>query len=245
MTPYSPVAVRYYTLFLIIWLFIAGCGGGTEAIPTPTPRELANRIADATNLTERVQFNIDLQGTPVFADPNGTFQVLSVDGAMARPDRARSTIKVRTPLAIADLRLVSIAGQSYVTNPLTRQWQCITPGEVFDPIVLLDEQQGVTALLRESLDDVRLVGMETLTPGGPQQYHLQGSIPGEALYEMSYGLLGHGAITVDMWADADTLLVTRLVMVDTGTSADAPSTWTIDFHDYDVDVEIRPPIEGC
>ncbi len=230
-------------------LLLAGCalGGAAPATPTPTPtpEALSRRIADATSATESVHFALTLSGTPVYADPGGVFQVLSVEGDMQRPDAAIATLKVRSALTVAEVRLVSLDDQIYVTNPVTRAWQCVAPGQVFDPVVLFDDEAGVTYLIREAFEDIRLVGIEAFD--GAPHYHLQGTLAGEPLRDLTYNLLGLGTIEVDLWANVETLHVSQVVMVDTGTGTDddEPSTWTMQFSDYNQEVDVRAPLETC
>ena len=72
---------------------------------------------------------------------------------------------------------------------------------------------------------------------------MRGSIAGLRLQAISDGKLGAGPVTLDLWADAETLRATKLQLVDTATDPVDPSTWTLTFSDYDQDVAIRAPIE--
>jgi lipoprotein LprG len=234
-------------LIATVSLLLAGCGrtGLADATPTPTPTpaELSNRIADATSASESVHFTLVLSGKPVYADTNNLFIVSSVEGDMQRPDSALATLKVRSALTVAEVRLVSLDGRIYATNPVTRQWQCFEPGQVFDPVVLFDDKTGVTYLLRNALEDITLVGQEELA--GIPHYHLRGTIAAETLSDITYGLLGVGLVQVDLWADVESLRVTQVVMVDSGTDPENPSTWTMTFSDYDKEVDVHAPVEAC
>lgn len=228
-------------------LVLVGCAGvgGVQGTPTPTPSpdDIIGRVAQAAQEAESLTFNIEFSGAPVYADPaTRRFALVSVEGDLQRPDGALARIRVRSVGAVAEIRLVSLDGQLYATNPITRGWQCYPQGSLFDPVVLFDAEQGVTYLLRETFTDVTLLGIEEPeTLDGPH-YHLQGTMPGPPLNEISYGLLGAGDVATDLWVDVATGRVSRIVLVDTGSNPDTPSTWALTLSDYNKDVDIRAPI---
>lgn len=229
--------------FLLVAL-LAACGGSTPAptaTPTPTPQELSAQIGQATQASQSVHFQIALSGKPVAADTTGLTVLTSMEGDLQRPDGVLAVLGVTIGGAVAEIRTVSLAGKQYLTNPITRQWQCLPPGAAFDPAVLFAPTSGVEALLQNDFDDVTLIGQEQLN--GQPQYHLRGTIAGEKLQAISLNLLGVGPVTVDLWADIATMRATRIVLVDGASDAQQPSTWTVDFGDYDKTVDVRAPVQ--
>lgn len=219
----------------------------SEAInqhPTPTPhldpKTIATGISEATAATKTVNFSITLSGKAVYSDPNQTFVLLSVEGALERPDGILARLKVRSSGSVIEVRTVSLAGTQYFTNPINREWICAAPGDLFDPAVLFDEKIGVVSLIRDRFENVSIVGIEDL--GGKPHYRLRGSFPGEALRTISYNSLGAGPVQAEVWADQQTLRATQLLFVDTDTDPERPSTWQMNFRDYDQPVDIRAPI---
>lgn len=229
---------------LAVAALLAACGGPAEPTPvptpTPTPREIAAQIGQATQASQSVHFAITLSGKPVLVD--GAITALnSVEGDLLRPDGVLAVLDVTIGGAVAEIRTISLEGQQYLTNPLTRQWQCLAPGTAFDPAVLFAPEVGVEHLLQEGFAEITLVGSEDLD--GRQHLHLRGSIPGEELQPISLGLLGAGPVSVDLWADSSTMRATRIVLVDSATDPASPSTWTMDFSDYDKAVDVRVPVQ--
>ncbi len=237
-------------LCVVTGLALVACStpGASEqtVVPTatPTPRELSQQVGAATLAVQSMHFGIEVSGAPVPAEPSGFFALVSMEGDMQRPDGVMATVKVKSITGVAEVRVVSLAGQQYVTNPITRQWMCVPPGVAFDPAILFDPQVGMEQLLQTDIEDVTLVGIEDLD--GRPHYHLRGTVPGERLQAISYGTLGAGAVTADLWAEMDTLRATRVVLVDTSTDANRPSTWSMQFSEYDKDVDLRvPPGVDC
>jgi lipoprotein LprG len=89
--------------------------------------------------------------------------------------------------------------------------------------------------------NVTLVGIEELN--GRPHYHLRGTLPADLLRAISLNLLGAGPVTTDLWADQETLRASRVVLVDTATDASSPTTWTLEFSDYDKAVDVREPVQ--
>ncbi len=197
--------------------------------------------SEATAATNTVHFAITLSGKAVFSDPSQRFTLLSMEGDLKRPDGIRATLKVRGGGSLIEVRTVSLAGKQYVTNPINRQWLCAAPGDLFDPVVLFDPQQGVEHLLRDRFENVSLVGIEELN--GRPHYHLRGTFPGEALLPISYNSLGAGDVAADVWADQETLRASQLTLVDGATDTTKPSTWQIVFSNYNDAVDVRPPTQ--
>lgn len=231
---------RTSLVLLLAWLLTA-CGGAAQPTPTPTPTpaEISAAVGSATQAAESVHFAISLAGKPVFADASGIFVLNSMEGDLKRPDSVLAVLSVTASGAVAEIRTVALAGQQYITNPITRDWTCLAPGSAFNPAILFDPQQGVEHLLQTGLDDVSLVGVEDI--GGAPHYHLRGTIAGDKLQPISMGLLGAGPVAVDLWADQASMRASKLVLVDSASDPSAPSTWTVTFSDYGKTIDVRAP----
>jgi lipoprotein LprG len=188
---------------------------------------------------ESFHFAIDLGGKPVYTDPTQIFEIVSLEGDLKRPDGVLATVKLTGGGSIAEVRMVSLGGKQYITNPITRQWQCAPPGSIFDPAVLFDPSAGVEYLLQQQFENVTLVGTENLN--GRPNLHLRGTIEGAPLMKISANSLGLGPVTADLWADSETMLITQISLVDPATDAASPTTWKITFGDYDKAVDVREP----
>jgi lipoprotein LprG len=237
------VYLRRYLVLLV--LLLAACARPAADLPpptpTPTPAELAAQAGAATQASQSVHFRVTLSGRPVSADASGLSLLNSMEGDLQRPDAVLAILSVTIGGAVTEVRTVAVGGKQFITNPLTRQWQCLDPGAAFNPAVLFDPNQGIEFLLQNAYDDVTLVGSVDLE--GRPQHHLRGTIAGERLQPISLNLLGAGPVATDLFADQATLRISRLVLVDRATDPTNPTTWTLDFSDYDKAVDVREPVQ--
>jgi lipoprotein LprG len=247
--------IRPFTLIVLVCLLLAACdmGGQPTATPTPqatptptpaptptpTPAQLSAQIGRVMLGVQSFHFAISLSGKAVYTDPSQIFEIVSLEGDLKRPDSVLATVKITGGGSIAEVRMVSLGGKQYITNPITRQWQCAPLGSIFDPAVLFDPSAGVEYLLQQEYENVTLVGTESLN--GRPNLHLRGTIEGTPLMKISANSLGLGAVTADLWADAETMRITQIGLVDPATDATSPTTWKIEFSDYDKAVDVRQP----
>jgi lipoprotein LprG len=253
---YCEVAVlhRLPLMLVLIALLLVACAGPSEPspnatltpspapTPTPTPREISAAIGRATLESQSVNFVIELSGRPVAIDASSTTFLNRMEGDLQRPDGVLALLSVTLGAsAVAEIRTVSLDGRQYITNPITREWTCLAPGAAFDPAILFAPDQGIEHLLQAGFQEVTLVGTEQIDER--PHYHLRGAMDGAQLQAISLGLLGAGPVAVDLWADAATMRLTRLVLVDSASDPSDPSTWTINFRDYGKAVDVRAPVQ--
>ena len=207
--------------------------------PTPTPAQLSAQIGPAMRGAQSFHFAIGMSGKPVPIDQTGVFSIVSVEGDLKRPADVLATVKITGGGSIAEVHLVSLAGKQFVTNPITRQWQCAPPGSIFNPAVLFDPTNGIEHLLQNEFKDVTLVGSEDID--GRPNLHLRGTLAGPPLMIISANSIGFGTVQGDLWADAETLRITRITLADPATDAARPTTMKMTFSGYDKAVDVREP----
>jgi len=207
--------------------------------PTPTPAQLSAQIGRAMLGVQSFHFAINASGKPIPIDEKSIFSIISVEGDLQRPADVLATIKITGGGSIAEVHMVALAGKQYVTNPITRQWQCAPVGSLFNPAVLFDPANGIEHMLQSEFKDVTLVGTEDAD--GRPNLHLRGTLAGPPLMTISANSIGHGTVQGDLWADAETLRITKIVLVDPATDAARPTTLTMTFSGYDKAVDVRQP----
>lgn len=216
---------------------VAACGGG-ESGPT-LPPELAGLLsaaADTMGSVDTVAFSIERGGAPIYIDPLETLEFVSANGRYAAPSSADAVLVV----AVGDLRAqvgaVAIDGETWLTNPITGDWEPAPEGYSFDPAALFDPDLGWRPLLADDLTDAVLVGLEERNDR--QLYHVRGLAPEERISLVTAGLVGQDVI-LDLWLDPENgaVVEARFTTVYRGEESD----WTLGFSDYGADIQIQIP----
>jgi lipoprotein LprG len=221
---------------LLAGLLLTACGANVPQIP---PAEAITRAGEAMLQAPSFHFKIDLSGTPVMLNQATHLSLRSAEGDFARPNQMGVHLKVLLAVAAAELDMIALGTEQYLTNVLTRQWEVLPPEFGFNPAVMFDPQVGLEQLLKAGLDSAQWIGAETID--GKSLLHLRGSISGERLQGMSSGLISQGPIAVDLWLEPETYLPRKAVIVDTNSDPEKPTTWTMTFSSYGKDVNITAP----
>jgi lipoprotein LprG len=226
------------TLFalLLVGLLATACGADIPQIP---PADVITRAGDAMLQAPSFHFKIDIGGKPVVLNQLTQLSLRSAEGDFARPDKMGVHLKVLLAVAAAELDMIALGNEQYLTNVLTKQWEPLPPEFGFNPAIMFDPQVGLEQLLKAGLDNAHWIGVEDLN--GKSVFHLQGSISGERLQGMSSGLISKGPVDVDLWIEPDTSLPRKAVIVDKDSDPEKPTTWTMTFSSYGKDVDITAP----
>ncbi|CAG0929392.1 Lipoarabinomannan carrier protein LprG [Thermoflexales bacterium] len=225
-----------FTLSLL-GLLLTACG---PTIPQIPPAEVVTRAGEAMLQAPSFHFKIDISGKLVVLNQLTQLSLRSAEGDFARPDKMGVHLKVLLAVAAAELDMIALGNEQYLTNVLTKQWEVLPPEFGFNPAIMFDPQIGLEQLLlKVGLDNAHWIGVETID--GQSVYHLQGSISGERLQGMSGGLISKGPVEVDLWIEPDTSLPRKAVIVDQDSDPEKPTTWTMTFSSYGKDVNITTP----
>ena len=223
-------------VLLLLGLMLTAWGTNSPQIP---PAEVITRAGDAMLQAPSFHFKIDISGKPVVLNQVTHLSLRSAEGDFARPDKMGVHLKVLLAVAAAELDMIALGNEQYLTNVLTRQWEVLPPKFGFNPAIMFDPQVGLEQLLKAGLDNAHWIGVEALD--GKSLFHLQGGISGERLQGMSSGLIGKGPVDVDLWIEPDTYLPRTAVIVDKDSDPDKPATWTMTFSSYGKAVNIAAP----
>lgn len=220
----------------LLGLLISACGPDIPSIP---PNEVITRAGEAMLSAPAFHFRIGIEGMPVYLNKVVQLSLRSAEGDFARPDRMGVHLKVIAAVAAAEMDMIALGDEQYITNVLTRKWEVLPPEFGFNPAIMFDPQVGLEQLLKSGLDNPHWIGIEALD--GQNVFHLQGSLSGEKLQGMSGGLISTGPVDVDLWLEPDTYLPRKATLVDRATDPDKPTTWTMAFSSYGKNVEITTP----
>jgi lipoprotein LprG len=143
---------------------------------------------------------------------------------------------------VASIRFISIGEEYWETNYLTGEWwQCPT-GQCFNPAILFDPQFGLQPILEADLTDVRLEANEELEEmPGKWLYVLSGTLQGERIAQMSWGLLGPQSMAVNLWVIPETFDLYRIRLEEPAPPGGEATLWVIDFLNFDRPAAILPP----
>lgn len=211
--------------------------------PTPTPdlsaQEIIQRASRAMLAAKTLHFTIDLTGALDYIDRPPTTALKHVQGDLIRPDKVRGLVKVSSLGLVSEIGLISIEGQSYVTNPINQRWQALPPewGWYFDPRLPFDEQYGIPAVAPKI--PMQKIGVEQAEE--EFFYHLKGVAQGEQITWWTAGLIASGDVPIDVWIDTDTFLIQRVHLVELTSDPERPTEWDIQFSNFDQPVEIEAP----
>jgi lipoprotein LprG len=226
--------------YLLAAALVAACSDPT---PVPlTPEEIVSRSAIRMNGLAGFYFIIDRSGLPAYLDPGNTIAFRRAQGYYVAPDRAQASVRVIGPGLVTEVGVVSVGQTQWETNILTGDWRELPPNWGFNPAVLFDPQIGIQSILAVDLSDMVLAGHEKLD-GGPDQsvYVVEGTLAGERLHEMSYGLIGPEVMSARLWIMPESFELIRALIIDPNEGHEEATVWQVDFSQFDKTVNIVPP----
>ncbi len=235
-------------LLIILLLTGTGCAALNRGpTPTATPNlpvvEIVNRSSQAMLNVKTLHFTIELTGSLDYLDRPPTTALKYVEGDLLRPDRVQALVKVSNLGVISEIGLISVEGDSYVTNPINQRWEPLPPewGWYFDPRLPFDEQYGIPAVIPTV--PLQKKGMEEME--GRTVYYLEGVAQGEQITWWTAGLITAGDVPVQVWIDTETFLIHRVHLIELNSDPERPTEWDIRFSDFDQPLDIQvPPLGG-
>lgn len=229
----------FLSLLLALSILMAGCGGEAEEVVTPD-QLLADGVSYMAALAG-FEFQITQQGPLVYLDADQTVQFSEAVGHYVSPDQAQTVVTISAMGMLTEITVISLQDAQWASNPLTGQFQELPDTYLFKPTQYLDPNSGFFPSLGDGLADLVLVGEEELEElPGLTLTHLSGTVPGEVIREISKGLINIESMEGDLWMDAATNQVHRVVLTDAA-GGDAGSVWTFDFWSFGETIEISAP----
>jgi lipoprotein LprG len=214
----------------------------TPTLPERPPGEIVTRAGEAMLAVPSLHFKIEISGAPVVLNPTTALQLRSVEGDFARPDKMGVHLKVIVAVAAAEMDMIALGDEQYVTDVLTRKWEVLPAKFGFNPAIMFDPKVGLEQVLKGGLDNPQLVGVETID--GVATYHIKGSLDGQRVQGMTSGLVSTGRLDVELWAEGETFLPRKAILIDNGGNPQNPSTWTLSFASFGKQVNITAPQLG-
>jgi lipoprotein LprG len=222
-------------------LALAACSSGSdetaesEALDIDGVRSLA---ATAMADIDSVAFTIELEGADVFIDDAGLIGFRAAEGRFAAPSSADAVVAVDALGLATEVGAVAIDGDVWITNPLTGDWEAAPESFTFDPALLFDADDGLSALLADGLSNAVLVASAS---DSDDRYQISADVDPARVASLTGGLVDD-VDNVGIWVDAES---GRLVEVSFDVGLDAGGTsWRLLLSDYGADVTVTRPELG-
>lgn len=228
-----------YILALSACFVLWDCGGGKSApagSPTPTAAGVLKHSSRAMADVSTFQFVLASQGgdTPL---PGG-MALSGANGVMARPDRVDLTARARFAGFVVEVRVINVAGVTYMTNPLTGGWQRFEGN--LNPLAFFDPAQGVTLVL-DSVTEPAIVASEPVA--GYETYHITGRLPAGAVQFISGSFVEGSVLDADLWIDRDDSLLRKVQLKGRITQGEVDGVVrNLTFSNFNEPVSIQPPM---
>jgi len=227
-----------FGMALILLAALTACSPPPPDLP---PGEIVQRAAKSMLDQSTLHFKIEIEGAAVVINPGLGLSLRSAEGDFARPDRMGVHLKITTLGPAIEADMIALGDEQYLTNFLTRQWEPLPAQFGFNPAVMFHPEFGLEQTLAGGLDDASVAGVESID--GAPAYHVTGSLDGMRLQVMSGGLIGTNRVQIEVWVDAQTFAVRRVVLIDAATGAEQSSTWVLTFSRFGQPVTIEKPIQ--
>ena len=135
----SGIKSLYLALFIFLLLSLAACGGNSTSVPDA--HQLISKAQTAIKAVTSYHFKLttDHPGT------SATLTILQAEGDIAVPDKLKANATALVLGSNAQVQIIAIGNQQYITDPITQQWHSTTG--LINPRTLSDPQTGVAAIL--------------------------------------------------------------------------------------------------
>ncbi|MEA4895204.1 MAG: LppX_LprAFG lipoprotein [Oscillospiraceae bacterium] len=226
-----------------IWLFtalvmllcsaITGCGSTDDE--NLTQADILAKAYDSMQAAKSFHFTMDhdAAGTPI----SKSILMTKLVGDIVSPDKLKATITGTYSDVAIEVSLVTVSGQTYMTNPISGAWE-LAPNS-FKVLSVFDPGTGIASIIK-GLSDVTDLGQEKV--GKTKCYHLGGDVLSETLAPLTGTSATGVKIATEVWIDKKTFRVQQVKLTGKITDTEADGiTRTLVFSDYNKDIDIQLP----
>lgn len=223
----------FTALILLMCAVLTGCSSnGAENL---TAEEALAKSYDSMQAAKSFHFSMehDTAGTPISKE----ILMTKLSGDIVSPDKLQATITGTYSDIAIEVSLVTVSGQTYMTNPISGAWE-VAPNS-FKVLSVFDPSNGVASIIK-GLTDVTDLGDEKM--GGSQCYHLKGNVLSENLAPLTGTTATGVKIGTEVWISKKDFLVTQVKLTGKITDTETDGiTRTLTFTDYNKDIDITLP----
>lgn len=216
---------------------LAACdrGGATATSSSLAAADILKGSALAMAGVSSFRFALDSQGggTPI---PGG-MEMTSAQGAMSKPDRMDVTVNARFSGFVVQVQVISVAGKTHMTNPLTGAWQ--TFESAASPVAFFDPAKGASLVLESVTQPSQLTDTAS---GGVEAYRIQGRLPARAVQFIAGSYVEGAILGVELWIGKADSLLRQIRLEGQITAGEAPGiVRVLTFSDFNQPFDIKPP----
>jgi hypothetical protein len=236
------------TLIVLLAFIAAGCRGNKKdektespvAVASPTQVTAESVLEQAANewaQTNSAHFTLEVEGN-AFIDTNQSIRLISADGDIKRPDSVKATAKIDASIAEANVSLVFIGDQAWMTNLITGKWDKAPADFSYNPSVLFSDTDGIGPILK-NLQNPTLEGTESID--GKDARKVTGAVDSATVQKITAGSIQGQTIAVSVWvAEADNRIL-QVELTEPPIEGREPATWTLKLTKHNESVEIEAP----
>jgi len=182
---------------------VLACKESAQETSTLSASEIIANSAEIMREIDSFHFEITHEGggTPIVMG----LEMREATGDVAKPGKLSTTISATMSGILVRVDIITVGTTTYMTNPLTRQWELL-PGE-FSAISIFDPDAGVVAILEGMTDLTKLDDekIDTFTC-----FHIKGKIPCESLRPITLSSIEGIDIDVEVWIDKEEFLLHQI-----------------------------------
>ena len=223
------------TAIILICFVFSGCTSKNSA--NLTPADVLTKSYDSMQAAKSFHFLMehDTSGTPIGKD----ILMTKLEGDIVSPDKLQAKITGTYSDMAIEVRLVTVADKTYMTNPLSGTWE-VVPNS-FEVLNDFDPSNGVASIIK-GMTNVSDLGDEKV--GKTLCYHIKGDVLSESFAPLTGTTATGVPVATEVWIDKKTLLVKQMKVTGKITDTEVDGiTRTLTFTDYNKDIEIKLPEE--
>jgi hypothetical protein len=189
-------------------LLVSACGGGDSDADTSEVDIAALLLASADRMEQEPAFHFELE------IENGRIQIVRginierAEGDIAAADRVYFKVEARVGPLLAELEIIVLPDESWITNPITGRWE----REDIDIEQFFNPADGITATMRAIAETTRAEITATETIDGTLTHRVESVVDSELLTLFGQPREGD-ELTLSVWIGIDDPLVYRIEVV--------------------------------
>ncbi len=220
-------------LIVLVCTVMTGCS--SKSSENLAPADILAKSYDSMKEAKSFHFTMehDTAGTPI----SKNILMTKLVGDIVSPDKLKATITGTYSDMAIEVSLVTVSGQTYMTNPISGAWE-LAPNS-FKVLSVFDPGTGIASIIK-GLSNVTDLGIEKV--GKTKCYHLKGDVLSETLAPLTGTSATGVEIGTEVWIDKKTFHVMQVKLTGKITDSEADGiTRTLIFADYNKDIDIELP----